>query len=112
MKDQNPTPAPPYEGRKAGSTEPAAPYRQTDESDLEKFKNRLLREALPRATSTEAVVVLRRAANEAAALAWLEPFPMLVFPELFSEKMVAAWRGLERQHNIRTRSARILLEAA
>jgi len=112
MKYQNPIQTPPNEGAKAWSSEPPAPYRRTEENELDRLKNRLLRQELARATGANAVVTLRRAANEAASLAWLEPFPMLVFPELFAEKLTRAWTSLERQRDIRTRSAHLLLEAA
>ncbi len=112
MKYQNPIQASPDKGAKAGSPEPPAPYRRTEENELDRLKNRLLRQELVRAASADAIVTLRRAANEAASLAWLEPFPMLVFPELFAEKRALAWTSLARQRDIRTRSAQFLLEAA
>lgn len=112
MNHQNPIQAPPHEGRKAWSTERPAPYRRTEENELDRLKNRLLRQQLSEAAHSESIVTLRRAANEAASLAWLEPFPMLVFPELFAEKVSVASTSLERQRDIRTRSAHILLKAA
>jgi hypothetical protein len=62
------------------------------ENELERLKNRLLREALLVEPSPALVAPLRRAANEAAALAWLEPYPLLAFPELFRELTVASAR--------------------
>ena len=43
---------------------------------------------------------LRRAANDAAALAWTTVFPLLVFPVLFEEKTDAAILRVERQARI------------
>ena len=43
---------------------------------------------------------MRRAANEAAALAWVTFYPLLVFPVLFEEKTAAAVRQVERQTRI------------
>ncbi len=112
MKHPNPIQAPPHEGTRSWSTERPAPRRQTEENELDQLKNRLLRQQLAAAARAESIVTLRRAANEAASLAWLEPFPMLVFPELFAEKVRLAWTNRERQSDIRTRSAHLLLEAA
>ena len=46
---------------------------------------------------------MRRAANEAAALAWLTPFPLLVLPALLDEKAEAARRQAERQQTVTKR---------
>ena len=79
---------------------PAAPFRATDENELERLKNRLLRKQLTRATAPEVNARLRRAANEAAALAWFTAVPLLVFPALFEEKTAVAVRQAERQARI------------
>lgn len=84
--------------------DPPAPFRRTDEGDLERLKNRLLRPLLAAATQTDLILQLRRAANEAAALAWLEPHPLLVFPVLFEEKAAGARRRHHRQGLVRSRS--------
>jgi hypothetical protein len=90
----------------------AAPFRLTDESQLDKLKNELLRQAIASAPDSDRILVLRRAANEAAALAWLEPFPLLAFPELFHEKVRATRRIQSKQAQIRARSTQILSKAA
>lgn len=90
----------------------AAPFRLTDENQLDKLKSQLLRQAIASAPDSDRILVLRRAANEAAALAWLEPFPLLVFPELFDEMVHASRRTGPRQVWIRVRSAHILSQAA
>jgi hypothetical protein len=51
---------------------------------------------------------LRRAANDAAALAWDTLYPLLVFPVLFEEKIEAALRHATRQACIRERSRELL----
>ncbi len=43
---------------------------------------------------------IRRAANEAAALAWVTFYPLLLFPALFEEKIRHALRHAERQARI------------
>lgn len=79
----------------------AVPYRWVVENEVEQLKNRLLRGELQAAAGLDQNVLLRRAANEAAALAWLTPFPLLVLPVLFDEKARAARRKAERQARIR-----------
>lgn len=85
--------------------EPAAPFTRTTESDLDRLKTRLLRELVAQAASPALLAPLRRAANEAAALAWLEAHPLLVFPELFHEKARAARLRMQRQERITARTA-------
>ena len=79
---------------------PPAPFRVLQENELERLKNQLLSEQLAHATQVELYAPLRRAANEAAALAWVTLFPLLLFPVLFEEKTRAAERQLERQARI------------
>ncbi len=76
-----------------------APFRVTQESEFERLKNRLLAEQLAGA-APELNAPLRRAANEAAALAWVTFYPLLVFPALFEEKTATALRHAERQARI------------
>ena len=79
--------------------EPAAPFRATQETELERLKARLLAGTLAEAPP-ELNAALRSAANEAAALAWVTVCPLLVFPELFEEKIAAALRRARRQAGI------------
>ncbi len=72
------------------SPSPPAPFRAREEDALEGLKRRLLDEVLERAWDPECNSRLRRAANEAAALARLTPYPALVFPVLFEERANAA----------------------
>ena len=76
---------------------PAAPFRGTHETELERLKNQLLREWLATADQPDAYAPLRRASNDAAALAWATPFPLLVLPELFCEKARAAHAYFRKQ---------------
>lgn len=92
--------------------ESPAPFSKTNESELERLKNRLLREALREVVNTSLTAPLRRAANEAAALAWLEPHPLLVFPVLFEELAAQARRRLQKQQLVRARSEDLLAAAA
>jgi hypothetical protein len=91
---------------------PAAPFRAALTSELEQLKNRLLRQALQGNADVGQNLLLRRAANEAAALVWLTPYPLLLLPELLEEKARAARLQNGRQRQIRRRSQTLALEAA
>ena len=78
---------------------PPAPFRATLETEFERLKKTLLAQQLAQAP-TELNVPLRRAANEAAALAWNTLFPLLVFPALFEEKTADARHHARRQARI------------
>ena len=90
---------------------PAVPFRGTQETDLERLKTRLLKDVIEQTPDREHYALLRRAANEAAALAWFTPFPLLFFPGLFEEKARAVNRQKARQHDVLDRSASLLEEA-
>ena len=87
---------------------PPAPFRAIQESELERLKNRLLRLQLDELNEPEFNAYARRAANEAAALAWVTPYPLLVFPALFDEKIETALVYAERQVSVRERSAELI----
>jgi hypothetical protein len=87
---------------------PGVPFRAVQENGFERLKGRLLAEWLAELWEPEFNSPLRRAANEAAALAWVTPYPLLVFPVLFEEKAQAAVRVAERQAEIRQRSRALL----
>ncbi len=87
---------------------PPAPFRATQDSEFERLKTRLLARQLAEAATPELNTPLRRAANEAAALAWNTLFPLLVFPALFEEKTEAALRQAERQARIYANSSELL----
>jgi hypothetical protein len=90
---------------------PAVPFRGTQETELDRLKARLLRETLLQTPDERLWASLRRAANEAAALAWFTPFPLLFFPVLFEEKARGAVRQGARQRCILNRSESLLEEA-
>src|SRR4026207_578659 len=83
------------------------PFRATEPSDLEKLKERLLAEALSQNSDyAELNSAYRRAANDAASLAWVTPFPLLFLPVLFEEKAAEAVRRTERQQTVLDRSSK------
>jgi hypothetical protein len=92
--------------------DPGAPpdvnYRATEITELERLKQRLLRARLADESNGELTVPLRRAANEAAALAWVTTHPLLVFPALFDEKARITRRQFERQLVVRARSRELM----
>jgi hypothetical protein len=81
-------------------TRPPASFRATQENEFERLKNRLLTQRLAEIPAPELNTPLRRAANEAAALAWAALYPLLVFPVLFEEKTATTIRHGERQARI------------
>jgi len=91
---------------------PAAPFRGIRETELERLGARLLRELLAETGNPELYAPLRRAANEALALAWTTPFPLLVLPELLREKAGAARRYTRKQAALFKRCAPIIGQAA
>ena len=88
---------------------PPAPFRALEETELERLKNRLLVRILNEVGEPKFNVYVRRAANEAAALAWVMPYPLLTFPALFEEKVATALLYAERQATVRARSAELVL---
>jgi hypothetical protein len=91
---------------------PAAPFRGTQETELERLKGRLLRELLEELRDEALNAPLRRAANEAAAVAWTTEFPLLVFPGLLSEKAREAQERQKHQRAVLVRSRRMMGAAA
>ena len=81
---------------------PPAPFRAVQENRFEQLKTTLVRDRLAGLGTPELSAQVRRAANEAAALAWITPYPLLVFPALFEEKTQAALLGADRPRQIRT----------
>ena len=87
---------------------PAAPFRARQEAELERLKTRLLSERLGALGNPRADGPLSRAANDAAALAWVTRYPLLLFPVLFEEKANTALLRVERQEQVRRRSRELL----
>lgn len=90
----------------------AIPFRATQTTGLERLKDRLLRELLQKTTDAEENTLLRRAANDAAALAWATNYPVLLFPTLLEEKARGALLQHEHQARVRQRSLNLLSKAA
>lgn len=88
------------------------PDGAVQENEFEKLKGRLLRRLLDDAIQPELNTPLRRAANDAAALAWTTSFPLLFFPALLEEKARCARLQLQKQSYVRLRSETLLVEAA
>jgi hypothetical protein len=89
---------------------PPALWQARQETEFKRLQAQLLSERLALRPGAQAAVPLQRAAGEAAALAWVTRYPLLVFPFLFQEKADAALAQAERQERIRERS-RVLLAA-
>lgn len=87
---------------------PPAPFRTRQEAELERLKARLLAARLGTGRDAQFAAQLRRAAAEAAALAWATRYPLLLFPGLFEELAEAAMLRAERQEQIRQRSRELL----
>ncbi len=86
---------------------PPAPFRATYETEFERLKLELLARQLARTGAPDLNAPVRRAANDAAALAWNTLFPLLVFPTLFEEKVAEAVRHTQRQARIYAASREI-----
>ena len=86
----------------------ATPFRSEEEHPLKGLKRRLLANRLDEVWDPEFNSLVRRAANEAAAVAWASSFPLLVFPELFEEKIAAGAAHAARQSAILARSRELL----
>jgi hypothetical protein len=91
---------------------PAAPFRGTLETELDILKARLLVELLKGTPEPELYPRLRRAANDAAAVAWTTQFPLLVFPALLEEKAQEARQSHDYQQTVLARSRRLMRVAA
>ena len=89
---------------------PPGPFRARQEAELERLKVQLLAERLEVRCGSRLASPLRRAAGEAAALAWVTRYPLLVFPALFEEMAETALLRAKRQEQVRQRS-RVLLAA-
>jgi hypothetical protein len=86
----------------------AVPFRGVQETELDQLKTRLLKQLLNQTPDPSLNAPLRRAANEAAGLAWLTPFPLLLFPTLLEEKAAVAARQQVRQRQIKARTQRLI----
>ena len=85
-----------------------APFRANLENEFERLKARLLAEQLAQTENPALNAPVRRAANEAAALAWVTFHPLLLFPELFAEKVSHAVCQAKRQARVYANSLELL----
>ena len=86
--------------------------RGSTEMELDRLRDDLLRPLLEKANDLTLLDSLRRAANEAAAAAWLTPFPLLFLPALLEEKARRASAQVARQKAILKKTQRSTLAAA
>ena len=77
---------------------PNTPVWATREARFDRLKERLLLASLNRFKDREANCRIRRAANEAAALALVTSYPLLVFPLLFEERIECALASGDEQY--------------
>ena len=87
--------------------QPMDAFTAIHENEFERLKGRLLAIRQQEA-GTKWEAPLRDAANEAAALAWTTPTPLLVFPVLFEEKAAVAVLQNQRQARILKKSRELL----
>jgi hypothetical protein len=87
---------------------PAAPFRAVLENEFERLNAKLIRERLADRGTAGLGAELRRAANEAAGLAWATAFPLLFFPALFEEKVRVALRRMVRQEEVRAETRELV----
>jgi hypothetical protein len=71
---------------------------------FEDLKSRLVPSVLEDVAEPGVQRQLRLAANEAAAIAWLTPFPLLVFPVLLEEKAAEVQQYALRQEEVQAAS--------
>ena len=88
---------------------PAAPFRAVQETKFERLKDELLDDRIEQLLDPTCNSYVRSAANEAAALAWVTPYPLLVFPTLFEEKADSALELAEKQEDVFERSRELLV---
>lgn len=85
---------------------PTSLARGKMEAELDRLRDHLLQPLLEEANDVALLDSLRRAGNEAAAAAWLTPFPLLFLPALFEEKTRKASLQVARQKAILRKTQR------
>lgn len=78
---------------------------------FEKLKSTLLKPVLDDTLSPALRKQLRLAANEAAAVAWTTPFPLLVLPVLLEEKAEEVQEYVRRQEQVQQASHFLFTES-
>ena len=76
------------------------PFRGTQDTEFERLKGRLLGRLLNEAEAAALYAPLRRAANDAAAMAWASGYPLLFLPALLEEKALSAHRQAAHQKRV------------
>jgi len=97
-----------FEDRFEGLIAATTPFRALQQDRFELLRDELESRRLEELYEASQAGLVRRAANEAAAVAWTTPYPLLVFPALFEEKWELALMQQERQDQVWQRS-RVLL---
>lgn len=83
-----------------GAARGAGAKARSQTSQLVLLKTRLLRQQIHSHSDPFLAGWLKAAAEEAASLAWLTQYPLLVFPALFEEKALEALSHAKRQWEI------------
>jgi len=86
--------------------------RGAPEVELDRLKNRLVLQLLKEPSFATLQVPLHKTATEAATLAWMTPYPLLVLPILLEEKAQSLRLQYEKQETVRRRSIELFAEAA
>ncbi len=76
-------------------------YHGQDIDPLDMLKKQLISQHLSSVRDSDLAVRLRRAAEDAASMAWVTTYPLLVLPELLREKAAEAVRHYQHQARIR-----------
>ena len=90
------------------ATAQRAGNRLPQRAHFEAMRTRLVQRRLQRLWTPRHADLVRRAAGDAASIAWETGFPLLAFPTLFDEHAGRAVTQADRQEAILTRSRRLL----
>ncbi len=91
---------------------PEALGRTAVSKKFDLLQERLTKLALAAAQDQETVERIQLAARDAAALAWANGFPLLLFPELFGESLGAAESRSQHQKQVLARTKQFWSAAA
>jgi hypothetical protein len=80
------------------------------DAEFATLQEKLLENAFNHTETLSLYGAIRQAANEAAGLAWMTEFPLLVYPTLFDEKTLAFRKREHRQQQIMARSHALVEE--
>lgn len=71
---------------------------------FQQLEKRLWQEVVRKAGEPQTVTFLQHAAREAAAMAWMTPFPLLFYPLLLQEKTQEAETLMQKQREVSEKS--------